>query len=905
MRTQLTVDGAVTTLEHDPGTSLVSALRAAGFIGPKRGCESGDCGCCTVWVDGKALQSCLLPAYRAAGATVVTIAGLADTTEVSTVSARTPQLHRAQSAFLDAEGYQCGYCTAGMIMTLAAVERPGDAATALRGNICRCTGWSAILRAERALTAAVPDTAAAAKRTALRIDQGWVGESVPNRHGIDLVTGTPSYTADFPEAELLHIAALRSPHAHARVLRVDDSAARAIDGVVAVYWHEHVQRIPYTTACHPPEPRDPHDTYLLDDVMRFVGQRVAIVVATSKAIARRAAAAVQVEYRVLPSVHDPESALEPGAPCVHPERDSFQIADPQRNLIGTLEHTRGSIETGLAAAAVTAELTLHTPRQQHTHLEPHVATAWIAADGILTIRASTQVPYLARRTLARVLERPIDSIRVFKPRVGGGFGNKQEVTVEDLCAFAALQLGKPVQWEFDRHEEFTAGNVRHPMNLTVRGGADAGGKLTALELEFTADAGAYGNHSLDVLHCGIFEAISVYNCPNKHSLGRSVYTNNVPSGAFRGYGASQTTYAIESLMDELARKLDLDPLEFRRRNLVRPGDALYVGKRQDRDRQIGSYQVDQCIDHVQAAFTDAGELPQHDTDWYRGRGSSVAAIASGLAKIQVSGARLRIEPDGVVLGTSTADIGTASDTTLAQIAANALELPFDAIRIEAGDTAAGPEDSGAWASATAYIAGKAVELAARELGARIAAAGGWSGSWPELLQRATEREVSLEVEVSDFAHDRVSLSFAVIGTQVRVHRRTGCVVLERMVQAIDAGTLLNPRVALGQAEGGSVQSVGMALSEELLIDAVGRVANPTFRDYRVPAVADLPPLETRFFQSPDPDGPFGAKAIGELTTNAVPAAIANAVRDAIGHRIGRLPLTAERVWHTLQAKTGQ
>ncbi|MBC8011751.1 MAG: molybdopterin-dependent oxidoreductase, partial [Burkholderiales bacterium] len=393
-------------------------------------------------------------------------------------------------------------------------------------------------------------------------------------------------------------------------------------------------------------------------------------------------------------------------------------------------------------------------------------------------------------------------------------------------------------------------------------------------------------------------------CDHKRILGRAVYTHTVPAGAFRGYGATQTTFAVESLMDDLAAATGLSPWEFRRKNLVRADDPLCVDDGPAHGHRIGAYALDACLDHVESAFA-ATPLPADTSDWLHGEGCAAANVGNGLPHIHKSGARIQLTPTGYHLAVGTADIGTGSDTSLAQVAAQALGVPFDRLTVSSGDTAPGtPEDSGAYASATTYIAGRAVQLAAEQFRAKLDAALAQENlSDPAALHaRLAARGETLEVVLSDFFQNKVSLSFAVVGVQLRVHRRTGRVELLRCVQALDAGKLLNPRVCLGQAEGGTVMSLGYALFEELVIGADGAVENPCFRDYRVPALGDLPPLETKFFEPSDPDGPFGAKSIGELTTNAAPAAVANAITRALsGRRVTALPLTPERIWRALTA----
>ncbi len=901
MRLEATLNGRPFAAEHEPGASLLSTLRAAEIHGPKKGCESGDCGCCTVWLDGDAIQSCLLPAYRAQGRALLTIEGLDPAAA-----------HPVQQAFLAEEGFQCGYCTAGMVMTLAA---PGAAtcrtlAEKLRGNICRCTGWSAIRRAAEAVPPRWPEHPKSREHPSHVSESspgsGHSGEIVPNRHGPAVVAGAASFTADFPESSLLHLAVVRSPHAHARIRHIDTSAALAAPGVVAVFTHRDVPRIPFSTGCHPGEGRDALDTRLLDDTARFVGQRLVVVAAETVAQARRACALVRIDYDVLPAVLDPVAALAPGAPLVHSEPDIAKAADPARNLVAETTRRRGDPEAAFAdPALVVVARDFSTGRQQHAHLEPHVSTAWLDPEGRLVVRTSTQVPFLARRTLARVLQFPEAKIRVFKPLVGGGFGNKQEVLSEDLAALVALRTGRPASWEFTREEEFIATSTRHPMRIAARAAARPDGELVALSLDYVADAGAYGNHSAYVLDGAAYEALAMYRCPHKAVRGRAAYTHTLPAGAFRGYGATQTVFAIESLIDELAARLGLDPWEFRRRNVSRTDDDIRIDDAPDPGHRVGPSALDACLAHARDRLA-ASPLPPDDADWLHGEGHAVSNLTSGIPRHHRSGARIQLTDTGYLLSVGAADLGTGSDTALAQVAALALNTAFDRVAVRFGDTASGtPADDGAFASATAYIAGRAVQLAAERLRAEIDAALARENLADEsaLHARLAARGETLEVVVADFAQDQVSLSFAALAMQLRVHRRTGRVELLRCVQAIDAGRLINPRLCLGQAEGGAVMGFGFALTEELVVGPDGAVANPCFRDYRVPSLTDVPPIETTFFQPEDPDGPHGAKAIGELTTNAAPAAIANAVARALGTRsLTTLPITPERICRALGGK---
>ncbi len=898
---KLEVNGAWVEHPEHPGQTLLSWLREAGFQGPKRGCESGDCGCCTSWLNGKPVQACLTPIHRAKGKPVRTIEGLEPENAVKT-------------AFKNAQGFQCGYCTAGMVMTLAGMpeELKGDEPRAFKGNLCRCTGYESIRAACQEQCVVEPSGGKA------------IGRSVENVHTDNVLSGTPAYTADFPEADMLFIKVLRSPHAHAEILSIDTTEALAMPGIVAVLTHHDVPRRPYSTACHAPPALDALDTFILDRKLRFKGQRVAVVIAESKREAARALEKIRVEYRELPAVLTPEQALAEGAPVIHDESEISGVADPAKNIAARKTEERGDFEKALAECTVTFEGSYETARQQHAHLEPHVATAWVDDDGVLTIRSSTQVPFLMRDSLCRLLELPKDKVCVLKPQVGGGFGNKQEMQIEDLVALATLKTGRPAHYEYTREEVFTASTCRHPFTLTVSGGLDAEGRLHALGMRYTADTGAYGNHAWDLLNCSSFEALAAYNCPNKFLDSQCVYTNTMPSGAFRGYGATQTTFALECFLDDLAEKADMDPAELRKKNVVRPGDPMNVGEQNAPHHKVGSWAVDKCEEAVAgrlAAF-DPAEMPEGD-EWKMGMGTALAMVATGIAVIAKAGARFRLLPDGrVEQSCGNADIGTGSDTTLRQIAADCLGLPFEQILYHTGDTARVPYDVGAYASGTMFITGKAVEKAATlfrvEL-ARYASIllksdvnecivedgrvrdGENVCTFAEIAAFASKRGETVSAEV-EHASDPASMSFAVQGVRLAVNLRTGVVKILQCIQALDVGTLINPAICRGQAVGGAMQSLGMCLFEDLVVDETGAIENAWFRDYRIAQCCDAPAMETIFFESPDPWGPAGAKAIGELTSNSLPPAFANALKDALGFRIPRIPASPTRIWEACRER---
>lgn len=906
------VNGKPCTATCSPGNSLLSLLRHLGWVGVHRVCESGDCGSCTVWLDDKAIHSCICPAMRVDGHKVTTIEGLAPDGQLSPM----------QQAFLEGQGFQCGFCTPGMIMSAEKIsyESEAELREALKGNFCRCTGYQAIVE-----SILLRQESQVGKPCALTPDSPQVGQSIPKQDGPALVTGKPSYTADWSPLGLLHLKVVRSPYPHARIRKIYTDKAKALPGVHAVFTHEDVPRIPYTTAGHAEPVPDPLDHYLLDNKVRFVGDRVAAVVAQSPAIAELACQLIEVDYEILPHVIDPVQAMNGTGVVIHDEPESSQIPDTQHNIAGKVVLEHGDIEQGFAAADLIVENTYYLPAVQHVHLEPHVSVSWLDEDGTLVIRSSTQVPFHTQRLIAQLFDLPTEKVRVYKVQIGGGFGNKQEILTEDLCALATLRTGKPVQWEFTREEEFTATNSRHAMQIRLKTGVKADGTLVAQAMEAISNTGAYGNHAGTVVFLTGCFPLGLYRCPHQRFYAWGVYTNTMPAGAFRGYGATQGTFAVESQMDEIAQKLGIDPLELRLKNIIHPEDVIKLGREEAHDHfhLIGSYALRECFKKVIEALDYVpGTPPVVDGYLRRGLGFAVSMQGSGLAKIHKAGVKLSLKTDGQYeLRTGSVDVGTGSDTSLRQIAAQVLGVTVADIEIIAGDTHQTPYDSGSYASATAYISGQAVNKAAREMRSHLLKlATKRLQTQPELITfvgktvKANEQEISLQelaayaqtqqeslaVEV-EHAADESSLTFAVQGVEVEVDTETGNIKVLRCVQAIDIGKAINPRICHGQATGGIVMGLGYALSEELRIDEQGRILNPTLRTYRIPTAKDAPPMEIILVEKDDAYGPFGAKGIGEIGTNCTAPAIANAVAHATGVRLTQLPMTRERVWRAVNS----
>ncbi|MEN3317255.1 MAG: hypothetical protein V7643_656 [Mycobacterium sp.] len=889
------VNGVAAQGDPRPGQCLRTFLRDHGRFEVKKGCDAGDCGACSVLVDGAAVHSCVYPAFRADGRNVTTVAGLGTADD----------LHPMQRRFVEAAGFQCGFCTAGMVTTASALtaEQLADLPEHLKGNLCRCTGYRAI---------------ADAMEGRVNIEKpAGAGHSVGAPAGVAVVTGAEQYTMDCAPDGLLHLAVLPSPLPHARIVSIDTSAAAAVPGVHLVLTHRDSPVVAFSTGRHQDRSDDPDDTYVLDDTVRFVGQRVAAVVADSLATAEKACRAISVEYEELPAVFDPEQARRPGAPLLHDGK--VGVADSSRNVVADLHGAVGDVEAGVAAAlAADGEVVRgrwNTQRVQHAHLETHGCTGWRDDKGRLVIRTSSQVPFLVRDELCHVFGLSRDQVQVFTRRVGGGFGGKQEMLVEDLVALAVLRLGRPVRYEFSRSDEFAMAPCRHPYRVDVTAAAGADGVLTALAVEVLMDAGAYGNHSAGVMYHGCSESMSVYRCPNKRVDAQAVYTNNVPSGAFRGYGLGQVIFAVESALDELAQRLEVDPFELRRRNVVVPGDAFVDWHVSQDDLTFGSYGLDECLDMTQAALARGNGASAPDgPQWRVGEGMAIAMIATIPPRGHFADASISLGSDGTyLLSVGTAEFGNGTTTVHAQLAATELNTAADRVSIRQSDTDATDYDTGAFGSAGTVVAGRAVQAACRELRVAIVSAASEVTGVPPSSCTLGRNGVQCGDRFVDFAdlpmpltgngrHDGTprSVAFNVQAFRVAVDIDTGQVEILQSVQAVDAGVVVNPQQCRGQVEGGVAQAIGSALYEEMHIGPDGAVLTQTLRNYHIPQFADVPVTEVYFADTYDDLGPLGAKSMSESPYNPVAPALANAIARACGTRMHGLPMTPARIWRVLQ-----
>jgi CO/xanthine dehydrogenase Mo-binding subunit/aerobic-type carbon monoxide dehydrogenase small subunit (CoxS/CutS family) len=887
------INGKLFDAEPRPGQCLRTFVRELGWFGVKKGCDAGDCGACTVWLDGKPVHSCLIPAFRAANREVTTIEGLACDGD----------LHPMQKAFIGAQAFQCGFCTAGMIMTSASLseEERQDLPFRLKGNLCRCTGYRSIDDAFHGTRSTEEDTAGRA-----------CGASLGNPFGPAIVTGKARYTMDVAVDNLLYIKVLRSPHAHARIRGIEIKTALTIPGVVQLFTWEDVPRRLFSTATHEDHLVDPDDSYVLDNVVRFVGQRVVAVVAESEAAAEAACREVRVDYEVLPAVFDPAVAMEPNAPILHDKG-----TEAKGNIYAEIHGEVGCVKDGFAAADALHEMTYSTSRVQHVHLETHGSIAWKGDDGRIHVRTSSQAPFIVHQKLCHVFGLTPNKLHVFTERVGGGFGGKQEMVTEDLCVLALLKIGRPVKWEFTREEEFIGATTRHQMTTHVKLGAKKDGTLTAIQVKVVSNTGAYGGHGGETLAAALGSPLTAYRCPNKKADGFAVYTNIVPGGGFRGYGASQSTFAIEFAIDELGELLGMDPFAIRRKNMVGPDDWIESVWKDPTDVGFGSYGLDQCLDLVEKALAAYSEPSKPDgDDWAEGTGIGLAMLDCGPPTEHRSGAVMVLQPDGRYhLAVGSTEMGNGSVTSHRQIAASLLGARADSIDIINADTDLAPYDTGTFASTGTVVAGKAVALTAAALSDNILAyTGQHTGTNPSAwriedgfvvsgadrislvdLHAAGVRDGHrFEAKRKAYLSPRTT-AFNVHGIRLAVHRITGETRILQSVHAADIGRLINPVQCRGQIDGAIGMGIGWALTENFVHDAEGRVVNPALRNYRIPAFADIPRSEVFFADTYDKIGTLGAKSQGECAINAVAPAIANAIKNATGVRFPCLPFTGARI----------
>jgi CO/xanthine dehydrogenase Mo-binding subunit len=760
---------------------------------------------------------------------------------------------------------------------------------------------------------------------------GAVGAAVPALESDEKLTGRAQYIADLVRPGMLHGAIVQSPHAHARIRGYDVSRALALRGVRAIVTGDDLDPAHRMGAFIKDEPA------LAVGKVRYVGEIVAAVAADTEAIAREAARLVRVDYDVLPPVLDPAQALAEGAPLVHEQSDRYvRVFDAGTlgNLCSRTDFREGDADAAWARCDVVVEGTCQTQAQAHLSLEPCGALAEVDPSGRVTLWSANQSVFRVQANVCESLGLPMTRLRCMTPRVGAGFGNKMEPHVQPALVKLALKARRPVKLILSREEDFETVRARHPITIRMRTGARRDGTLVARETELLLDGGAYGDDSPGVLGYALLMNCGPYTIEHVHAHGRVAYTNKLRFGAFRGFGVPQVTFASEQQIDEIARRLSMEPMALRRRNIKRPGDVWFGGQ------QVHSNELAACLDVIDREMPPAATASPDDA-MKRGRGVAISAHISGLL---ASGAIVRMLEDGtLLLNTGAVDIGQGSNTALTQICAEALKVPVDRVAIASPDTDGSPYNWGTTASRVTYVTGRSVVAAAGEVerqlkqhasemmecdpadlelkpGGEVALKGvpGKSVSFAAISGRAHWAAGGPIIGSHTWVFDQKTVdpkramvlglpfqqigifSFSAVAVEVEVDTVTGKVRVVQACAASDVGRVINPVMASGQVEGAFVQGMGFALTEEMVWDG-GRLANPTLMDYKIPTMAELPESMRVFFvDSHEPTGPFGAKSVGELGINGVAAAIANAIHDATGARLSRLPMTGERVLAALR-----
>jgi putative selenate reductase molybdopterin-binding subunit len=991
MELELRINGVIESLDIAPNELLFSLLRREGYCGVKHGCETGECGACTVMVEGVPRPSCVMLAAQVNGCTLTTVEGLSPA----------GKLHPLQVTFAEMGATPCGFCTPGMLISAYELLKRNpspnvdDVRDALSGNLCRCSGYDrpvqAVLRAAAILrgepvpdleypTIKAPDVqgiaaiqqgnllanlannaaGATTKMPVLKISQSQtdadaqevnqpqlqaIGKALPVRNALKMVRGKAAFVADVQMRDMLYTRMLTSPHAHAVIRSIDTSRARALPGVHAVLTYKDLPRIAYTSIEQASSTIQ--DQYSLDYILRYAGDKVAIIAAETPDIAEQALQLITVDYEVLPAILDVRHGLSPNAPVLHPENESRGIYDAKRNIAARIHEEVGNVEQGFAQADLVVEGEYVISPSQSTPLENHTVLAYFDEDDLLVIRTNSQVPHLVRRTLAKLIGLPPRRIRVITPEVGGSFGVKHELAGEDLAAFLAIITRQPVLLETPRAEEL-ASRIRAQHILRVKTGVKGDGTIVASQMALLADTGAHGTHPF--VNRGVdgksnllaSKALALYPAPNMQFVAEVLYTNHPPAAAFVGNGEMQAFFALESHMDDVAQRLNMDALELRKRNVVVAG-AVYPFSREGSAQ--GSAQgttptrnappfienngLAECIRLVEEKIQWRQQRALHKAprNGRLRRGTGIALALHGYAGVPLSsGAMMKMNEDGSFdVFVDIHDGGLGATTMIAQIIAEVLGIPVDDVFIHTSELEVLPfaSSSNGVNGLTAIIGAvqRAAELARRQI---LTTASRMLNVLPEALHIVNGNVVDVNgqqvalsriAEHTFFVEQRQIITTAswkapyiptassVQGVEVEVDTETGYVRVLKVVSAVDIGTAVNPMLIENQIHGYVIQGLGLALSEELIYDTKGVSLTPNLQDYHIFTASDKVEVQALLVETATSTGAFSMNAIADVIVSGVVPAIANAIMDATGIRLRHVPFTPERVLRALHAQT--
>lgn len=748
-----------------------------------------------------------------------------------------------------------------------------------------------------------------------------VGKGVIKKDAMALVTGQPVYCDDLAPKDCLIVKLLRSPHAYAKIKSIDTSIAKRIPGIEAVYTYEDVPTSRFTLAGQSyPEP-SPYDRRILENVVRYVGDEVAIVAGANEDCVDRALKTIKVDYEVLEPLLDFEKSID-NTIVIHEEEDYKCLCeignDVKRNIVSSGESVVGDVDAVLKECDVVLERDYHTKANAQAMMETMRSYCYIDTYGRLNCVSSTQIPFHVRRILSNALEIPKSKINVIKPRIGGGFGAKQTACCEIFTAFVTWKLKKPSKIVYTREETFAASNSRHEMKMHVRIGATKDGTIEAIDLYTLSNQGAYGEHGPTTIGLAGHKSLPLYNHVKASRFTYDVvYTNTMRAGAYRGYGATQGQFAVESIINELADELNMDPCEIRFKNMTRENEVLS----QYYNEELNACALDRCLEKAMEMIDYKNKPLRRDMgDFVRGLGVSLSMQGSGISGLDVGSVEIKLQDDGFyTLSIGATDMGTGCDTILAQMVAECMDCDVDQVVTSSLDTDHAPYDTGSYASSTTYVTGMAVVKACEKLrNSILEAAAGFFNVDKEDIEFDGKKINTLdhvhEMSLAEFADTCFNggIAKALIASdshmsptspppfmvgiaEVDVDKLTGEIKVHDYVSVVDCGTVINPNLARVQAEGGIVQGIGMALSEDITYSNEGKMRNRNFLQYKLPTRVDVPSVRVEFESSYEDNGPFGAKSIGEVVINTPTSAIASAIKHATGVQVRTLPITAEKV----------
>lgn len=909
------LNGREIELDVNLGLTLLDVLRGKlKLTGTKKGCNMGDCGACTVIVDGKAIHSCMTPIGQVEGREVVTVEGLA----------QGDRLHPLQGAFIECGAVQCGFCTPGMLLSAKALldRNPNptieEVREAISGNLCRCTGYKKIIEAVMLAADRMSGRGKSVLVPTVLSTTGIVGKRVKRVDALEKVMGKAIFADDLSFEGMLYAKVLRASMPHAKIKKVDASGAERLKGVRVVLTAKDIpgeNRIGVLGGTFKDQP------VLCDDKVRFVGDSVALVAAESEEVVEEAIKLIKVKYEELPPVFDPIAAMEEDAPQVH----------EGGNVVAYRKVRRGDVEEGFKKSDIVIEGSYKTPFYEHAYLEPEAGIAKVDTEGNVTIWAGTQFPSDVREEVASMLGLPFNKVRVIQTTTGGAFGGKLDISVHCHVALLAFKTGSPVKLVYSREESIMASNKRHPFVIEYKTGTTKEGKLLAVEAKLIGNTGAYLSYGPAVLTRAAVHTTGPYEVPNVKIDAYTVYTNCFVCGAMRGFGVPQVAVAHEAQMDRLSESLGINPIELRLKNAFKAGSVTPTG--QVLEHSVGFKETLERARKIVVQWRKEIYNPEKSTEK---KGIGIGTMWYGIGNTghpNPSGAFVELLDDGSALVlTSCAEIGQGSDTVLAQIAAEELGIDdVSKVKVHSGDTAT-PYARGTSASGQTYITGNAVRLAAIEAREPLfqQVAEDWGINRGDLYLEDGAiclKDSNKKIPIVDaikrcrgfgvltlghgsFNPDATPLdpetgqgkayatySFATHVAEVEVDTETGEVAVLKFLAINDVGKAINPMNVEGQMEGGISMGIGHTLMEEMVMDNEGIIQTPSFAQYLIPTSKDMPgDMSSSIVEAAEPSGPFGAKGVGEPASIPVTPAILNAIYDACGVRVTELPATSERLF---------